>query len=58
MFVVGRSYEIHFLEHGAEASSTFRVEQWQEPLLRVSRPGVPDTIFNTGSNHFLSGGRG
>jgi hypothetical protein len=29
------------------------VEQWQEPLLRVSRPGVADTIFNTTSHNFL-----
>jgi hypothetical protein len=53
MFDVGRSYEIHHLEGGKEVSSTCRVEQWQEPLLRVSRPGVADIIFNTASPSFL-----
>jgi hypothetical protein len=53
MFDVGRSYEIHYLEDGTEVSSTCRVEQWQDPLLRVSSPGVPDTIFNTTSHNFL-----
>ena len=53
MFDVGRNYEIHYLEDGAEVSSTCRVEQWQEPLLRVSRPGAADTIFNTTSHNFL-----
>jgi hypothetical protein len=53
MFDVGRTYEIHYLEDGREVSSTCRVEQWQAPLLRVSRPGTADTIFNTTSQNFL-----
>ena len=53
MFDIGRNYEIHFLQDGAEVASTWRVEQWGQPLLRVSRPGAADTIFNTASHSFL-----
>jgi hypothetical protein len=53
MFDVGRDYEIHYLAGGAEVSSTYRVVQWQAPLLRVSKPGAAEIIFNTASQNFL-----
>lgn len=53
MFELGRDYEMHFVDGGNEAQSTFTVVDWQPPLLKLRQPDMPDTIFNTNSTHFI-----
>lgn len=52
MFEVGQDYRIHWLDGGNDTYSTFKVEAWEAPLLKVSQ-GEDVTIFNTASSTFL-----
>lgn len=56
MFKPGDEYEIHFLEDIPDATvegySTYTVEAWEAPLLKVSGAGQVE-VFNTSSPRFI-----
>lgn len=52
MFEIGKWYVIYTVENGGETSGTYRVDEFQFPLVKLYNPYSEDLILNTASPIF------
>lgn len=53
MFEIGKYYEITVIEGDSETRMTYRVTDFEFPLLKLYSPHEPEIVINTASQRFV-----